>query len=148
MSARGAGSVRARRLQVALAAAQSTYEDASQSPPPSSEPGKEHAALAGDGSDDEIDARLTQARAPIEQLMARSRQLEQRAERALQGSLETRSLLREVEGLLRNAERDAEEEEEDDDDDSGAAPEWRSVGDPESRPTSGGGGAGSARDAR
>ena len=142
--------VRAKRLQVALAASQHAYEDASQSPPRRTiSPSKEHASVAdfcaspgGDDSEDELDAKLREAQAPIEQLMARNRQLEQRAERALQGSLESRSLLREVEGLLRAAEIRADAAAEVDDEGSS---ERRGAAESADRPASG---VMSAREAR
>lgn len=96
--------MRVRRLQDAIAAAPA-YGDASgvTSPKPPKALEQAHSDADAD-SDDDIDAKLSQARLPLEQLLARNRQMEQRAERALQSSLESRSLLREIEGLLRGAE--------------------------------------------
>ncbi|KAL1526826.1 hypothetical protein AB1Y20_015518 [Prymnesium parvum] len=108
--------MRARRLKTALAAAQGAYEDASEAHPPQTmaEKTKQYMSVADfyasvtEGDEGEAPAR--EAQTPIEQLITRNRRLDERADRALQSALESRSLLHEVEGMLMRHEQAQEYE--------------------------------------
>lgn len=106
-----------KRLQLALAVAQGAHDDAFLGPSrcSSAEPNKALMSVADflesceGGGEDENDSLIVEPCTGIQQLMERGRQLEQRAESIFQGSLKSRSLLREVEGLLARHEQSADE---------------------------------------
>lgn len=100
-------STSARRLKSALLAANAEQRDASKShsaraslPSPTQLSVVEFCASAGEELEDERVVRPARAHRPIEQLMCQNRKLEDRVERALRSSMESSSLLHEVEGLL------------------------------------------------
>ncbi|KAL3924835.1 MAG: hypothetical protein SGPRY_003800 [Prymnesium sp.] len=100
-------STSARRLKSALLAANAEQPDASKSlsaraslPSPTQLSVVEFCASAGEELEDECVVRPAHAHRPIEQLMCQNRKLEDRVERVLRSSMESSSLLHEVEGLL------------------------------------------------
>ena len=99
LSARDSRPAAAARLERALRAASSPTDEAA-SPEPKIAPTRR-------GRRDAPAPSITDGAGPSADFSARHRALAARAERLQQGSLETRTLLREVEGLLRNAHKEA-----------------------------------------
>ena len=99
LSARDSRPAAAARLERALRAASSPTDEAA-SPEPKIAPTRRERRDAPAPS-------ITDGAGPSADFSARHRALAARAERLQQGSLETRTLLREVEGLLRNAHKEA-----------------------------------------
>ena len=99
LSARDSRPAAAARLERALRAASSPTDEAA-SPEPKIAPTRR-------GRRDAPPPSITDGAGPSADFSARHRALAARAERLQQGSLETRTLLREVEGLLRNAHKEA-----------------------------------------
>ena len=99
LSARDSRPAAAARLERALRAASSPTDEAA-SPEPKIAPTRR-------GRRDAPPPSANDAAGPSADFSARHRALAARAERLQQGSLETRTLLREVEGLLRNAHKEA-----------------------------------------
>ena len=113
LSARDSRPAAAARLERALRAASSPTDEAA-SPEPKIAPTRR-------GRRDAPAPSITDGAGPSADFSARHRALAARAERLQQGSLETRTLLREVEGLLRNAHKEAAAASDDEDDAAAAA---------------------------
>ena len=113
LSARDSRPAAAARLERALRAASSPTDEAA-SPEPKIAPTRR-------GRRDAPAPSITDGAGPSADFSARHRALAARAERLQQGSLETRTLLREVEGLLRSAHKEAAAASVDEDDAAAAA---------------------------